>query len=169
MDRAREGDLEALTPALTTNELGDLTVGFNDMLRGIAERERIKGLFGQYLTREISEAILAGRVNLNGARYEATVMFTDIRGFTAMSERLSPEEVFAFLNDYLGRMIEVITARGASSTSSSETASWRYSACRSRAPITRRRRCGPPSTCAPGSPNSTRSALSRVASRYGSA
>ncbi|MGO8692116.1 MAG: adenylate/guanylate cyclase domain-containing protein [Rectinemataceae bacterium] len=112
MDRAREGDLEALTPALTTNELGDLTVGFNDMLRGIAERERIKGLFGQYLTREISEAILAGRVNLNGARYEATVMFTDIRGFTAMSERLSPEEVFAFLNDYLGRMIEVITARG---------------------------------------------------------
>ncbi|HUW42478.1 MAG TPA: adenylate/guanylate cyclase domain-containing protein [Rectinemataceae bacterium] len=112
MDRAREGDLEALTPALTTNELGDLTVGFNDMLRGIAERERIKALFGQYLTKEISEAILDGRVNLSGARYEATVMFTDIRGFTAMSERLEPEEVFAFLNDYLGRMIEVIAARG---------------------------------------------------------
>jgi class 3 adenylate cyclase len=112
MDRAREGDLEALTPALTANELGDLTVGFNDMLRGIAERERIKVLFGQYLTKEISEAILDGRVNLSGARYEATVMFTDIRGFTAMSERLEPEEVFAFLNDYLGRMIEVIAARG---------------------------------------------------------
>ena len=112
MARAREGDLEALTPALTANELGDLTVGFNDMLRGIAERERIKVLFGQYLTKEISEAILDGRVNLSGARYEATVMFTDIRGFTAMSERLEPEEVFAFLNDYLGRMIEVIAARG---------------------------------------------------------
>jgi len=112
IDRAREGDLSALTPATTANEVGELTVGVNAMLKGIAERGRIKELFGQYLTKEISEAILDGRVKLEGARYEATVMFTDIRGFTAMSERLSPEEVFAFLNDYLGRMIDVIAARG---------------------------------------------------------
>jgi class 3 adenylate cyclase len=112
MARAEEGDLSALTSATTANELGELTVGFNSMLRGIAERGRIKELFGQYLTKEISEAILDGRVKLGGARYEATVMFTDIRGFTTMSERLEPEEVFAFLNDYLGRMIEVIASRG---------------------------------------------------------
>jgi class 3 adenylate cyclase len=112
MRRAEAGDLSATTPATAANELGELAVGFNLMLKGIAERGRIKELFGQYLTKEISEAILDGRVNLGGARYEATVMFTDIRGFTAMSERLSPEEVFAFLNDYLGRMIEVIAARG---------------------------------------------------------
>jgi len=110
--RAREGDLSAITPATTANELGELTVGVNAMLKGIAERARIKELFGQYLTKEISEAILDGRVQLSGARYEATVMFTDIRGFTAMSERLEPEEVFEFLNDYLGRMIDVIAARG---------------------------------------------------------
>ena len=112
MARAETGDLSALTPAVSANEIGELTVGFNSMLRGIAERGRIKELFGQYLTKEISEAILDGRVNLDGARYEATVMFTDIRGFTAMSEALEPEEIFAFLNDYLGRMIEVIAARG---------------------------------------------------------
>jgi class 3 adenylate cyclase len=112
MGRATLGDLAALTPALASNELGELTIGFNAMLRGIAERERIKLLFGQYLTKEISEAILDGRVKLDGARYEATVMFTDIRGFTTMAEGLPPEEVFAFLNDYLARMIEVIAARG---------------------------------------------------------
>jgi class 3 adenylate cyclase len=112
MRRAEAGDLDAVTSATSANEIGDLAVGFNAMLKGIAERGRIKELFGQYLTKEISEAILDGRVNLGGARYEATVMFTDIRGFTAMSERLEPEEVFAFLNDYLGRMIEVIAARG---------------------------------------------------------
>jgi adenylate cyclase len=111
MARAEAGDLGAFTPATSANEIGELTVGFNSMLRGIAERGRIKELFGQYLTKEISEAILEGRVNMNGAKYEATVAFTDIRGFTAMSERLEPEEVFAFLNDYLGRMIEVIAAR----------------------------------------------------------
>jgi len=112
MSRAEIGDLSAMTPATTANEIGELTIGFNAMLKGMAERGRIKELFGQYLTKEISEAILEGRVTLDGARYEATVMFTDIRGFTAMSEKLSPEEVFAFLNDYLGRMIEVIAARG---------------------------------------------------------
>jgi adenylate cyclase len=112
MGRAEAGDLSAMVPATTANEIGELTVGFNAMLKGIAERGRIKELFGQYLTKEISEAIIDGRVNLEGDRYEATVMFTDIRGFTAMSERLSPEEVFAFLNDYLGRMIEVIASRG---------------------------------------------------------
>jgi class 3 adenylate cyclase len=112
MSRVEAGDLTAFTPATSANEIGELTVGFNSMLKGIAERGRIKELFGQYLTKEISEAILEGRVNMNGARYEASVMFTDIRGFTAMSERLEPEEVFAFLNDYLGRMIEVIVARG---------------------------------------------------------
>ena len=41
MGRAKDGDLAALTPALTTNELGELTLGFDDMLRGIAERERM--------------------------------------------------------------------------------------------------------------------------------
>ena len=112
MARAEVGDLAAITPATSANEIGELTVGFNAMLKGIAERGRIKELFGRYLTKEISEAIIDGRVRLDGARYEATVMFTDIRGFTAMSESLSPEEVFAFLNDYLGRMIDVIAARG---------------------------------------------------------
>jgi class 3 adenylate cyclase len=112
MARAEAGDLAAITPATSANEIGELTVGFNSMLKGIVERGRIKELFGQYLTKEISEAILDGRVKLDGARYEATVMFTDIRGFTAMSESLEPEEIFAFLNDYLGRMIEVIAARG---------------------------------------------------------
>ncbi len=112
VDKAKQGDLTALTPAVAANEIGDLTVGFNAMLRGIAERERIKVLFGQYLTKEISEAIIEGKVRLEGARYEATVVFSDIRDFTTMSERMAPEEVFAFLNDYLGRMIEVIAARG---------------------------------------------------------
>jgi len=111
MARAEAGDLSATTPATSANEIGELTVGFNSMLKGIAERGRIKELFGQYLTKEISEAILDGRVSLGGARYEATMMFTDIRGFTAISEALEPEEVFAFLNDYLGRMIDAIAAR----------------------------------------------------------
>jgi class 3 adenylate cyclase len=66
-------------------------------------------------SRELSAdeiAILDGRLNLDGDRYLATVMFTDIRNFTAMSESMSPEEVFRFLNGYLDAMIEVIMSKG---------------------------------------------------------
>jgi adenylate cyclase len=112
MGRIRDGDLRATVGAMTANELGELAVDFNRMARGLQERDKIKGLFGQYLTREISDAILDGRVNLNGARYEVTVMFTDIRGFTAMAESLEPEEVFAFLNEYFSIMIDVVIEYG---------------------------------------------------------
>ena len=95
--------------AITNNdELGDLAQGFNRMLIGLAERERVKSLFGQYLTREVSEEILNGRVNLSGDHFTATIMFADIRNFTAMSEKMTPEEVLYFLNSYLERMIDVI-------------------------------------------------------------
>ena len=112
MRRVEDGHPEPAQPVVTGNEIGELTLGFNRMMKGLTERDRIKGLFGQYLTREVSEAILDGRVNLGGDRYEVTVLFTDIRDFTALSEQLSPEEVFGFLNEYLDTMIDVLVARG---------------------------------------------------------
>ena len=112
MKRVEEGHRESPQPVVTGNEIGELTLGFNRMMKGLDERDRIKGLFGQYLTREVSEAILDGRVKLGGDRYEVTVMFTDIRDFTALSDRLQPEEVFGFLNEYLDAMIEVLVAKG---------------------------------------------------------
>lgn len=112
MKRVEDGHAVAPLPVMTSNEVGQLTLGFNRMMKGLDERDRIKGLFGQYLTTEVSQAILDGRVNLGGDRYDVTVLFTDIRDFTALAERLSPEDVFAFLNQYLDAMIEVLVARG---------------------------------------------------------
>ena len=108
MRETEEGRYDNFMSIRTNDELGELTRGFNHMLRGLAERDKIKGLFGQYLTREVSEEILKGRVNMSGDNFEATVMFADIRNFTAMSEKLAPREVLQFLNDYLGCMINVI-------------------------------------------------------------
>jgi class 3 adenylate cyclase len=112
MQRLSLEDSTEPSPVTTTNELGDLALGFNAMLKGLEERNRLKGLFGQYLTREVSEAILAGRLNLDGDRYQATVMFTDIRNFTAMSESMDPGDVFRFLNGYFDTMIEAIMSKG---------------------------------------------------------
>ena len=112
MQRVQQGETGTPEPVTSDNEIGQLTLGFNKMMKGLGERDRIKGLFGQYLTQEVSEAILDGRVKLGGDRYEVTVLFTDIRDFTALSEQLEPEEVFGFLNEYLDAMIEVLVARG---------------------------------------------------------
>jgi len=112
MKKVETGSDQAGLPVVANNEVGELTLGFNRMMKGLGERDRIKGLFGQYLTQEVSEAILAGQVNLGGDRYDVTVLFTDIRDFTALSDQLPPEEVFGFLNEYLDAMIEVLVARG---------------------------------------------------------
>jgi len=94
----------------TKDEIGKLGEGFNKMVDGLREREKIKSLFGQYLTREISDEILNGKVNLGGELYNATILFADIRNFTSISEKMNPMEVVEFLNSYLSDMIDVIIA-----------------------------------------------------------
>jgi class 3 adenylate cyclase len=94
----------------TKDEIGKLGEGFNRMVDGLREREKIKSLFGQYLTREISDEILNGHVDLGGDLYNATILFADIRNFTSISEKMTPKEVVDFLNSYLSGMIDVIIA-----------------------------------------------------------
>ena len=107
-EKVQEGDLSADSPVEGEDEIGRLSREFNEMLRGLRERERIKQVFGQYVTNQVSEKILRGEVNVDGERRRATVLFSDIRGFTAMSEKMEPSEVVAFLNDYFTEMVEAV-------------------------------------------------------------
>jgi adenylate cyclase len=85
-----------------------LTESFNQMARSLREKEMIKRAFTRYVAREVVEEILKDpeKLVLTGERREVTVLFCDVRGFTPMSERLSPEEVVALLNDFYTLMIE---------------------------------------------------------------
>ncbi|MBE7440624.1 MAG: HAMP domain-containing protein [Spirochaetales bacterium] len=112
MLQTADGNYEAFVPVRSNDELGDLSAGFNRMVTELSDRERIRSLFGQYLTREVSDQILSGRVNLNGDLYQAAIMFADIRNFTAMSASMSPADVLLFLNSYLRDMIDVIATSG---------------------------------------------------------
>ncbi|MCB1144149.1 MAG: hypothetical protein KDK54_18000 [Leptospiraceae bacterium] len=112
LETSKTGNYENYVRVQNNDEFGDLGEGFNKMLHGLAEKEKVKSLFGQYLTREISEEILNGRVKMGGDRFEATIMFSDIRNFTNMSEKMMPEEVLSFLNSYMEIMIDVIVEEG---------------------------------------------------------
>jgi len=106
--KVETGDLSAESVSAGNDEIGRLSHALNGMVRGLRERERIKQVFGQYVTNQVSEKILNGEVRLEGERRTATVLFSDIRGFTAMSEKMSPTETIAFLNSYFTEMVEAV-------------------------------------------------------------
>lgn len=81
-----------------------------------ADRRETRDIFGKYVSPQVAHEILTladtDRLKLGGVRREVTVLFSDIRGFTAMSEKMSPEAVVETLNRYLGIIIDCILANG---------------------------------------------------------
>jgi len=97
-------------PITTADEIGQLKVSFNAMVEGLKERDSIRDTFGRYMDPEIARELIkrpeASR--LGGEKREVTILMSDIRGFTQVSEALSPEETIRILNHYFSHMIEVI-------------------------------------------------------------
>jgi adenylate cyclase len=107
-DRIREGDYGVEIDVRNHDELGRLTFAFQDMGEGLAEREKIKTAFGKFVNKEVAERVMRDELSLGGETKEATIFFSDIRSFTAMSEKLAPHDVVAFLNDYMTRMVACV-------------------------------------------------------------
>ncbi len=78
------------------------------------EKAHLRSVFSQYVSREVVDRILADpkRARLGGERKELTVMFSDIRGFSQIAEGLAPEELAAFLGEYLTPMTDLVLASG---------------------------------------------------------
>ena len=81
-----------------------------------ADRRDTRNIFGKYVSPQVAHEILnladSDKLKLGGVSREVTVLFSDIRGFTAMSEKMSPEAVVDTLNRYLGIIIDCILANG---------------------------------------------------------
>jgi class 3 adenylate cyclase len=108
----RGGDLTQGVDVPGRDEISELADALNEMVRGLRERDRIKEVFGRYVTTQISEEVLKGEVSLGGRRRRVTILLSDIRNFTSMSESMTPEEVVGFLNDYFSEMVEAVFEHG---------------------------------------------------------
>lgn len=86
-------------------EVGFLQAGFNRMVAGLQERERIREAFGTYVDTDVAEHTLREGTALEGEEIVVTMMFIDIRGFTGFAERLSAPEVVASLNRLFERVV----------------------------------------------------------------
>jgi adenylate cyclase len=106
--RIKEGHYNVDIRPSTRDEIGLLTGSFIEMGQGLEEREKIKDAFGKFVNKEIAERVLRGEVALGGERKEVAIFFSDIRNFTSISEKLEPEEVVEFLNEYMTRMVNCV-------------------------------------------------------------
>lgn len=76
-------------------------------------KDRIRGMFNSYLSQELLDKMLkSGRVEIRSERRPVTILFSDLRDFTAWSEKAGEEELISQLNEYLGAMVECIHAEG---------------------------------------------------------
>lgn len=111
-EKVRVGDLDATVPVVSNDEIGYLGDRVNEMTGGLRERQRIREMFDLFTSPEIGEQILGGGVSTDGEIREVTLLFADLRGFTAMAERLSPKQVVESVNAYFSAMSEAIVDHG---------------------------------------------------------
>jgi len=106
------GDLNVRARIRSSDELGVLGAAFDAMVDGLVEREHIRETLGRFVHPEVAAELLSGpeALTLGGSARTVTVLMSDLRGFTALSERLGPEGMVSLLNRYFSFMSEVIDA-----------------------------------------------------------
>ena len=92
----------------TKDEIGYLTDRFINMAGGLEERQRLMSTFTKFVNKDIAQKAASGELTLGGEDKNATVFFSDIRSFTAMSEKMTAPQVVEFLNDYFTRMVDCV-------------------------------------------------------------
>lgn len=94
------------------DEVHTLTVAMEKMLKGLKERERFRTLFNKFHGSAVTEDLLKNEIALRGEKKNLFVFFSDLRGFTQMSESQDPSQVVQMLNEYFSYMVPVINRHG---------------------------------------------------------
>ena len=112
MARVEQGALDTRCPVVSNDEIGEVSEGFNRMVAGLRDRERIRDTFGKYVSPEVRDEILSGRTPPAGGQREVSILFADLRDFTSWVESRPPEEVVRGLNAYFTELDAAIRAHG---------------------------------------------------------
>lgn len=114
VEQVGEGNFAVTVPVRGAREVIHLAQSFNELgeklTEYIAKRDFIRDTFGRYVTMEVVKKLLEDEsaLELGGETREVSILMSDIRGFTALTADMKPEEVITFLNRYLGKMIEIL-------------------------------------------------------------
>lgn len=105
------GNLNVDVPVVSTDEMGELTGIFNNMVHGIRDTQQLKATFGQYVDPRIVEELLrqTNKVDEHPMKQNMTVFFSDVAGFSSISEKLTAEGLVKLINQYLTLASEPIS------------------------------------------------------------
>jgi len=107
-----EGRLETRVGVQRADEFGVLGRHFDRMAEGLEERDFIRSMFGRYVSEDVAKKLLVDRRTglLRGEERRVTVLFSDLRSYTTISERLGPTQVLGLMNQYIEAMNTVVAA-----------------------------------------------------------
>ncbi|MEQ1749219.1 MAG: adenylate/guanylate cyclase domain-containing protein [Prosthecobacter sp.] len=105
------GNFDVRVP-VTPDELGRVSQSFNEMAAGLALQEKYRSVLNAVADRTVAERLIENREVLSGELRDVTMLFCDIRGFTALTEHMPPHEVIELLNEHMTALTEVSYAHG---------------------------------------------------------
>ncbi len=94
------------------DEIASLTHSFEQMVVGLQEKENIRSVLDKVVSKEVAAEILKSKIHLGGEERRVSVLFSDIRGFTNMTERMTPHQTIEILNSCMTRITHVIEGEG---------------------------------------------------------
>lgn len=108
VEKVHSGDLTAHVDVYDSSELGVLQHGFNEMVAGLDERERMRELFARHVGDTVAELAIENGMGLHGTNAEVGVLLVDIVGSTTIAQQLSPQETAALLNEFFEIVAQVV-------------------------------------------------------------
>jgi adenylate cyclase len=112
LTEVEQGHLDVAVPVNDAGEVGRLQSGFNQMVTGLRERRHLEDLFGRHVGAEVARFALDEEAGLHAQMREASALFVDMIGSTALSARIPPAETVAMLNDLFDVTVRVVTDCG---------------------------------------------------------
>ena len=105
-----EGRLDGELSLRANDEFAEVANAIDGLRIRLMQRDNLRGALASYVSEEVTESILSNGLtpSLKGERRRITVLFADVRGFTGLSERLSPEQIVGMLNDLMEQMVDVV-------------------------------------------------------------
>ncbi len=104
----QRGNYEVVVPVRARDEIGRLARSFNEMALGLALRDKYRSLLNLVADKQVAEDLINGKIALGGELREVSVLFCDIRGFTALTQHMEPKEVIQMLNEHFTPLTDVV-------------------------------------------------------------
>jgi adenylate cyclase len=112
LGEVQRGNYNAHMQIYDASELGLLQAGFNDMVRDLAERQRLRDLFGRYVGEDVARRALERGTELGGQERDVAVLFVDLVGSTQLASKIPASEVVNLLNEFFRVIVDTVNRHG---------------------------------------------------------